>query len=266
MKITIQYIIIITSVFIFSCESIDPIRDNPLDDEGDNYLAPTIVLLSDVSDGDTLYASSIEFQWEGNELVTEYRFQYDTFSWSDWSDNTAAILDYLDEGEHTLSIQSQYLTGDTSEVGSVSFVVDAVSGPALMFYPRRHLANINETVTFHIMAEEVSNLMAAQIHLEFEPSLLEIVSVEQGGLFIEGQNSIFLYEVNQSDGTIQINTTLLDAESPSVSGTGELAVVRVKLIQSGSATLNFNGNDIFKDQNNNNMMILEKVNGLVEVK
>jgi hypothetical protein len=90
--------------------------------------------------------------------------------------------------------------------------------------------------------------------------------VEQGGLFIEGQNSIFLYEVNQSDGTIQINTTLLDAESPSVSGTGELAVVRVKLIQSGSATLNFNGNDIFKDQNNNNMMILEKVNGLVEVK
>ena len=227
MKIIIQYIISISSLLIFSCESIDPIRDNPLDDEGDNYVAPVVVLLSDVAEGDTLYSSSIEFMWEGNELVTEYRYQYDTFTWSDWSGNTSAILEYLDEGEHALSIQSRYLTGDTSEIANLNFIVDAVQGPSLMFYPRRQLVNMNETVTFLIMAEEVTNLMAAEIQLEYDPSLLEIISVEQGSIFMNGQNSMFLYEINNTSGTIEINTTQLDGTNPAVSGTSDLALIEV---------------------------------------
>ena len=36
-----------------------------------------------------------------------------------------------------------------------------------------------------------------------------------------GQNSIFLYEINSTAGAVQINTTLLDGDSPAVSGTGD---------------------------------------------
>ena len=263
MKIFIHYIFIIMSLFLLSCEKIEPIRDNPLDDEGENYIAPNVVLLSNIAEGDTLYASSIEFIWEGNELVTEYRYQYDSFTWSDWTENTSAILDYLDEGNHTLSIQSRYVTGDSSEINSVSFVIDAVSGPALMFYPRRQLANVNETVTFQVMAEEVSNLMAAEIHLEYDPSLLEIISVEQGSIFMSGQNSMFLYDINHSTGAIEINTTQLDGNNPAVSGTGDLAEIEVKLLQEGDAIIRFNGSDAFKNPENDTITILEKVNGLV---
>ena len=151
----------------------------------------------------------------------------------------------MDEGDHQLSVQSRYLNGDTSDVASVSFVVDAVGGPALMFYPRRHFAEQNETVTFQIMAEEVTNLMMSEIHLEYDPSMLEIMSISQGSFFQNGQNSIFLYEINTEAGAVQINTTLLDSDSPSVNGTGDLAEIQVKLLQSSSATVSFNGSDAF---------------------
>ena len=248
--------------FLLSCEDTAPIRDNPLDDEGGDYIPPTISLL-DIVDGDTLYSESVEFTWEGNELVTDFRYKFDSFDWTDWNESTSATLSYLDEGVHQLSVQSRYLSGDTSNVASVSFVVDAVGGPALMFYPRRHFAQAGEIVTFQILAEEVTNLMMSEIHLEYDHSMLEIMSISQGSFFQNGQNSIFLYEINAEAGAIQINTSLLDGDSPSVSGTGNLAELQVKLLQSASATVSFNGSDAFIDSENNNITILEKINGLV---
>ena len=128
---------------------------------------------------------------------------------------------------------------------------------------KREQRDQNETVTFQIIAEEVTNLMMSEIHLEYDPSKLEIVSISQGTFFQNGQNSIFLYEINAEAGAVQINTTLLDGDSPSVSGTGDLAEIQVKLLQSGSATVNFNGSDAFIDPENNDITILEKINGLV---
>jgi hypothetical protein len=257
-----RLIYLLSLLFVLSCEDTTPTRDNPLDEEGGDYIAPIIGLL-DIIDGDTLYAEAIEFTWEGNELVTDFRYKYDSFDWTDWSENTSATLSYLDEGDHQLAVQSRYLNGDTSIVASVSFVVDAVAGPALMFYPRRHFAQAGETVTFQILAEEVTELMMSEIHLEYNPAMLEIMSVSQGSFFQNGQNSIFLYEINTEAGAVQINTTLLGGDNPAVSGTGDLAEIQIKLLQSGSATVSFNGSDAFIGPENNDITILEKINGLV---
>ena len=259
-----RLIYLLSLLFVLSCEDTTPTRDNPLDEEGGDYIAPIIGLL-DIVDGDILYSEVIEFTWEGNELVTEFRYKYDSFDWTDWSENTSATLSYLDEGDHQLAVQSRYLNGDTSDVASVSFVVDAVAGPALMFYPRRHFATQAETVTFKILAEEVTDLMMTEIHLEYDPAMLEIMSISQGSFFQNGQNSIFLYEINTEAGAVQINTTLLDGDNPAVSGTGDLAEIQVKLLQAGSATLSFNGSDAFIGPENNDITILEKINGLVLV-
>ena len=257
-----RLIYLLSLLFVLSCEDTTPTRDNPLDEEGGDYIAPIIGLL-DIVDGDTLYTEAIEFTWEGNELVTEFRYKYDSFDWTDWGENTSATLSYLDEGDHQLALQSRYLNGDTSVVASISFFVDAVAGPALMFYPRRHFAQAGETVTFQILAEEVTNLMMSEIHLEYDPAILEIMSISQGSFFQNGQNSIFLYEISTEAGAVQINTTLLDGDAPAVSGTGDLAEIQVKLLQAGSATLSFNGSDAFIGPENNDITILEKINGLV---
>ena len=258
---TIYFFIIL---FLFSCEKNTLIRDNPLDDESGDYTSPTISLLTELNNGDTLYSETLSISWEGNELVSEFRFKLDEFAWTEWSEDASTLLDYLDEGDHHVSAQSRYLNGDTSEILSVSFVVDAVDGPSLMFFPRRHFAQAGEIVTFQIMAEEVINLMMSEIHLEYNPTELEIISISQGSFFQNGQNSIFLYEINSEAGAVQINMTLLDGDSHSVSGTGDLASIQVKLLQSGSSQINFNGSDVFIDPDNSEISILEEINGLVQ--
>ena len=262
MKIRLLYAVVF--FFAFNCEDTVPVRDNPLDDEGTDYVTPTISLM-DINDGDTLYSESYEFTWEGNELVADFRYKLDSFDWTDWNESPSATISYLDEGNHQLSVQSRYPNGDTSDVANVSFVVNAVAGPALRFYPRRHFADQNDTVTFQIIAEEVTNLMMSEIHLEFDPSKLEIISISQGSFFQNGQNSIFLYDINSASGTVQINTTLLDGDTPSVSGTGDLVEIQVKLLESGSTQINFNGSDAFIDPDNSQILILEKISGLVMV-
>ena len=59
------------------------------------------------------------------------------------------------------TVQSRYPTGDTSEVVQLNFNVDAVSGPSLMLFPRKHQAFSGETITFKVMAEEVIELSGA---------------------------------------------------------------------------------------------------------
>ena len=49
--------------------------------------------------------------------------------------------------------------------------------------------------------------MMSEIHLEYDSSMLEIISISQGSFFQNGQNSIFLYEINSEAGAVQINTT-----------------------------------------------------------
>lgn len=260
MRIYIFYIILF--LLFFSCEDATAVRENPLDEGSGDYVVPLIDLL-DIAEGDTLFSEIIQINLSGNELVSEYRYKVDSFPWINWSEEDSFTLNYLDEGDHKLSVQSRYLNGDTSEVNSTSFVIDAVGGPSLMFYPRRHFAEPGDTVTFQIMAEEVEDLMLAEIYLEYEPALLEIISVSQGSFFQNGQNSLFIHEINSEDGFIQINTALLDGDSPSVSGTGDLAEIQVKLLQSGSATVSFNGSDAFIGSGNNDITINEKINGLV---
>lgn len=259
----LKKLLLLFAVIYFSCEESIPIRDNPLDDESGDYVEPTILLISDISDGDTLYNENLLILWEGNELVSEFRYKLDMFDWTEWSENSEAELNYLDEGSHLVYAQSRYLSGDTSDVASISFVVDAVDGPSLMFQPRRNFASVGETVTFQIMAEEVTNLMMSEIHLEYDPIKLEVVTISQGSFFQNGQNSLFLYETNAEAGAIQINTTLLDGDVSSVSGTGALAEIKVKLLQSSPAIISFNGSDAFIDPENINIDILEKVNALV---
>ena len=263
MKRLFTYVLFLFILFFLSCEDVTPVQDNPLDPGNEDYVEPTIAFVSELNNGDIISAETLSLAWQGNELVTEYRYKLDSFPWTDWFEDASATLEYLDEGEHTISIQSRYLSGDTSAIASLSFVVDAVEGPALMFYPRRHIIAQGSTVTFYVLAEEVTALMAAEIHLEFDPSKLEIVSVSQGSLFQNGQESIFSYEIGS--GSIEILTTLLSSSSPSVSGTGDLIQIEVKSLQSGSASISFNGSDVFRDPDNNDITIIEKINGRVDV-
>jgi plastocyanin len=256
------FYIALSAILFWTCgEEFQPA--NPLDPETPDYESPEVIFVDSISEGDTLETETVTFGWTGNELVTAYRYKLDDNDWSAWTADTTATLDYLDEGDHNVSIQSSYSSGDTSSVASVSFVVDAVTGPALMFYPRRHIASVGETVTFQILAEEVEDLTAAEFTISFDPADLEIISITQGSMFTESGESIFHAE--NGPGTLTILTAILGGENPSVSGTGDLVTVEVSVVQTGETELTFDGSEVFRDPDNNNVSINETVAGLVVV-
>ena len=50
--------------------------------------------------------------------------------------------------------------------------------------------------------------MMSELHLEYDPSKLEIVSISQGFL-PKWSELLFLHEINTDSGVVQINTTVL---------------------------------------------------------
>ena len=259
------YPILLLIFVAFNCNEIELLQDNPLDPDNPDYTAPTIVLISGPTDGETIETSSLTFSWQGNELVTEDRWIFDNGSWADWISQTTVTLDYLDEGDHNFSVQGRYLSGDTSSVITINFEVDAVQGPALIFYPRIQFPSIGQNVTFQIMAEEVENLTAAEFLITFNNSLVTIVSITQGTMFLGNGESLFHTVYDNDQGTLSVLMAVLGGSSPSVSGTGVLAEVSLSIQSGGSSNLSFDGTEVMKDPQNNFIIINTTVSALVVV-
>ena len=52
-------------------------------------------------------------------------------------------------------MKGRYSTGEEDESpATIGFTVDAIQGPALACYPRRHITGANNSVAFQLMAEE----------------------------------------------------------------------------------------------------------------
>ena len=251
-------------VFLLSCEEVEVEKDNPLDPGGGDYEIPTISL-STISDGDIVYSESITLELSGNELVSEYRYKLDQFNWTEWRVDNDITLNYLDEGEHNISVQSRYSTGDTSEVYSLSFIVDAVIGPSLMFYPRRHFVPNGSNATFHVNVEEITDFMAAEIHLSFDPAKTEIVSINAGSIFSTDSESIFHYDIDNSVGQIDFLMTLLNATTPSFSGTADIIEITIKNKTSNNSTISFASNQVLKDPTNEIINLDQIISGVIEV-
>ena len=248
----LSILLVFSGLIWWSCEEKIPPHSIP----------PLSITVTSLSVGDTILTETLYITLDSDDRASGYRYRLDASLWSDWSTSDSILLDYLDEGSHELYVQAvESGSNDTSEVVSISFVVDAVEGPSLMFYPRRHKAQVGETVTFFVNAEEVENLMAAELHMEFDSTALSVVSVGQGSFFMNGQETIFSYELGQDN--IDVLTSVVNSDAPAVNGTGPLMELQVTLLGSAAATISFSGNEVFRDPDNNDFVILEEVNGLV---
>ena len=259
----IKRLSIIIVLLFWSCDEVVLEQDNLLDPGNPEYDPPVITFVSGPGGGETISTSEATFSWEGNDLVSEYRTKINNDPWGDWADHTSITLQYLDEGGYTFSIQGRYTTEDTSAVISNNFSVDAVQGPALMFYPRANFSSVGSNVTFQVLAEEVTSLTAAQFNVTFDPSKLEIVSVTQGSLLQINGESIFSTEFDNQAGSLSVITAALGGDLPSVDGTGVLLELVLSVKATGTSNLEFDGTELLRDPDNNNISISETVNGLV---
>ena len=259
----IKRLFIIIVLLFWSCDEVVLEQDNPLDPGNPDYESPIVNIISGPPDGETITTSEATFIWEGNDLITEYRTSFLNDPWGDWADHTLITLQYLDEDNYSFSVQGRYSSGDTSAVVTNNFTVDAVQGPALMFYPRANFSSVGSNTTFQVLAEEVTSLTAAQFNVTFDPSKLEIVSVTQGSFFLEFGESIFSYDFDNQTGSFSVVTAALGGDQPSGMGTGPLLEVVLTVKETGTSYLEFDGTELFRDPDNNNISISESVNGVV---
>ena len=251
-------------IFIFSCAE-EFIADNPLDPQNPEYIPPIFELLSGPNNGEIISTPYVTFDFDGNQSLMEFRTKLDTNAWSFWSDVKTVTFDHLDEGAYQVMFQSRFESGDTSEILLSNFSVDAVTGPALVFFPRRKIASQGSNVIFQILAEEVYNLSAAEYRFTFDPSALQINSVSPGSGFTSLGEVIFIDEVNNSTGSVSISIAVFGEEYPKLSGTADLVFVDVQIIKDGNHLIEFDGSEVFRDHENNPIIINDKINGIIQV-
>ena len=262
-----RYLLILLSLMILSCEPGEEfLPDNPLDPDNTDYIRPQVTFVSVPSEGSTLSTPIITIEWEGNQPDMSYRYALNG-KWNPWELELKSItIEDLDEQIQLFEVQSQYSTGDTSDVISANFNVNAVFGPSLLFYPRKHEAFFGEQVTFQILAEEVVGLAGAEFTIEYDPLMLKVESITEGSLFESVSNSLFHVDHNSSQGTFTILTAILDGKNPTFQGTGPLVEIVVTLVNKGTSTLRFTGGSKIRGSDNTNIEIRDAIGGIVIAK
>jgi Cohesin domain/PEP-CTERM motif len=102
-------------------------------------------------------------------------------------------------------------------------------------------ANVGQTVVLDVQLADVADLYSYEFSLSFDPSVLRIDSVAQGGFF-SGYPAIgSLGTVDNAAGTLSFVYNTLSGPLPGVSGTGSLGTITFTTIGAGTSALSFSG-------------------------
>jgi len=266
----IQIFVLILYIILISCESPERLPNpfNPYDPGSPDYEAPKSIITGGAFDGDTINTSTVTFTWVGNEITGDFSYRLNDSNWSGWSQDTSVTYDYLNEESYQFDVRARSdnvakLVGDTT---SVTFTADAVEGSSLMFYPRYKTLSVGSTEIVEIRAEEVVDIMGAEIGISFDPSKIEIDSVSSGNFMQKnGGELIFFKEIDNPTGMINIVSVTAGRTIPTVSGTGVIATLFIKGISTGIAQLEFTDICIYRDENDDAIEMKEKTIGVLNI-
>ncbi len=209
-------------------EDLEP-PNNPFDPGNPDYVSPAAEIISGPGEGEVIDTTGVTFTWEGNETATEYSYQFDGSDWSEWTEGLFAEFDYLDEGDHSFSVQARSLNGDSQATPTaLDFSVDAVSGPSALVYPYRQTGGPGDTLVYQIIGEEVTDLFAVECNITLNDEYLELVEVVIGDILNEWGGTPLLIPV-VSAGSISISVVAVEGGNHSFTGTSSILTVLVRI-------------------------------------
>jgi len=256
--------LLFASILLYSCDLPTFDVDNPFDPQNSNYVAPSVTINSGPTENETITAASAAFSWVGNTDGMTFRYFFDGSLKQEWDDINSVLIEHLDEGSHQFGVQGKYPTGDASDTINVNFNVNAVSGPSLLFLPRKQIAPAGGKLQFNILAEEVDGLAATSFNLGYNASLVQIDSIVVGDYIGENAESIFYKEINNSAGTASVITALLGSNSPTFTGTAVIAKVYTTVKAVGLSQIEFDGSETFRNVNNGIITINSAIGGIID--
>jgi hypothetical protein len=237
----IRIVAILVLTLILGCSSHEelPPPDNPFDPGNPDYVFPEAEIISGPTEGEIIESTSVTLVWQGNESATEYRYKFDSVTWSDWDETTSQTFDYLDEGMHNLELQAQSINGDEQTIPTLlEFEVDAVAGPSALVYPYEQAGSPGDTLIYQIVAEDVTDLFAVECLIVLDDQL-EIIETADGDLLSEwGGNPLVIMDLQPG----HLNLSIASVEGTNTAFTGSSTivslVVRIKPDASVNAFLN----------------------------
>lgn len=259
---------------IFSCSPQDDLTPptNPYDPDNPDYELPSASVIGEIELGEIIDSTAVTIIWRGNKTAYEYCYRYDLDSieteWSAWTRDTSVTLRYLDEGNYQFEIKAR--TNQTvpveGEVSTFHFTVDAVKGPATRCFPMYQELSVGQEGEIEIIAEEVDSLMGAEFQILFNPTVIRINRVALSPfLYGDGANGVSFKEIDNDNGMIEVVVVRSSGTEPTVSGTGAIAILEIEALSAGITHIEIN-KSVFKNQNNDEINVDQRVNGIVGVK
>ena len=159
-------------------------------------------------------------------------------------------------------MRSQFLTLPRRWIGLVMLVALLCSMPAgyglaqdtmVTIDPQSQDVAVGATTTVDIRIENVAGLFGAEVHLTFDPALLEVVDADSGSAGVQIQPGTFLSPdfvaknaVDQATGKIDFAVSQVAPNEP-VSGSGVFATVTFRGKAAGTSAVSFD-NALLADQ------------------
>jgi len=243
--------------------------ENPYDTTSTDFVAPRTIILEGPAYNSVITTHEATFRWTGNETAYEYKYLFDNLEWSNWSTDTAAHFQYLDENYHVFSIKSR--TAAQKEEDSIHvriFMVDAIQGPALRFYPRHVAVSVNEVFTIEVYAEEVSDMAGVYLEIPMNPAGLEYVShlvYTIGDAFLaKGSDNVLSVEETDESQLLKISLARISGSAPEVSGTGALVQMIYRFTGTENTQIDFSIECQFQNEQMEKFIFSELVGCIVE--
>jgi hypothetical protein len=110
-----------------------------------------------------------------------------------------------------------------------------------------------QLVSLDIDVSDISDPYAWQFDVDFDPSIVSVVSISEGTFLASGGTTFFVPgTIDNSDGSISFNADTLIGALVGVDGSGTLATVEFNAIGAGDSAVTLN-NIILLDSNVNNI-------------
>jgi len=226
----------ILAIFFFCCE------------EAPDFLAVDSVdaPVVEIQTSETIFTElPIEIEWEGNatsrEFVYELQYVDDPsipHSWSglDTTNETSMIFDNLDEGNYIFTVRGLYNQDNIGSEATLSFTVDAISGPALRIYPLSQTAQLGDEIDVYLYFEEVPEELAVTgLHVEIQINSDELEFItdqfELGELIDSFPGTTIYPNPSYSDDNTSVSIEgVAEEDGRGIYGTGSIAKIRLKVL------------------------------------
>jgi hypothetical protein len=148
---------------------------------------------------------------------------------------------------------------------SRSFSVDAVQGPAVLFYPRRKAVTVSQPFSYEIRAEDVSGLLGCKLALTYDPTVIKIDTIVVGDLVKKNGGGVQSFLTRDPSGTkIVLEIVILGVNSKGVAGSGTLATLSCRAVAARQSILEFVKTEtLYRDTANRPIAIRDFVAGKV---